>query len=94
MMDYFLVKPYHLVLLQYDGFKTFKLKIFNPYAIEINYPQEHRINHYASVYNDLEIERLSVDYNMNVVGNIDLCSSLVLEAKHLFGDESVVVSIL
>lgn len=92
LMDYYLVKPYHFVQLQYDGFKKFKMHIFNPYAIEINYHVEHRINHYASLCTDLEVERLAIDFNLNLVGNIVLCSSLVLEAKHLNGDDSVVVS--
>lgn len=40
MMQYYGIKPYYMVLLNYVGDATFKVQIFNECAVEICYPFE------------------------------------------------------
>lgn len=40
MMQYYGIKPYYMILFNYVGSATFKVQIFNEYAVEIRYPYE------------------------------------------------------
>ncbi|XP_074337660.1 uncharacterized protein LOC141674855 [Apium graveolens] len=97
LMDFYLIKPYHPVRLHYDGSSNFLIEIYNPYAIEINYHGDRVINagitNGSSVSKEVESDMLRSTFCRNAMDNTVSLYELVIETKHLAGDEFVAVSI-
>lgn len=45
MMNFYDIKPYYLILLQYKFGSNFKIEIYNPYVVEISYQTETQVLH-------------------------------------------------
>lgn len=43
MMAFHNIKQYHIVVLEYRHGGNFKVEIFNPYAVEIDYSLDHNV---------------------------------------------------
>lgn len=82
MMNYYGIKPYHMIILHYFGGNTFKVNIFNECAVEIRYhcltlPSTTKIatrstcylsNNVGIFYNDVELQKIrgTLSFNANV----------------------------
>ncbi|KAK1393025.1 hypothetical protein POM88_012081 [Heracleum sosnowskyi] len=86
MINYYGIKPYHMVLLQYDRVENFKVQIYNPYAVEIMYPSEKSTGTANMVCNELKLDKLCCTFTHNALLNFSVVYYLVVEKSHLFGD--------
>lgn len=102
MMNYYSVKPLHLILIHYIGGPDFELEIFNPYAVEITYPfkiqnnQESNSRDYSgeSFQNgicDIELDKLFGNLCFNALNKSREIYQLVIEIDHLEYAEAYLV---
>lgn len=69
MMEFYSIKPYHMVLVQYVGESYFKFQVYNPYAVEIEYPVHIHACTKNLVCDDTYLDKLECIYYNNVRNN-------------------------
>lgn len=85
-MIFYGMTPYHLVLLEFDRRENFKVQIYNPYVIEIRYPNKKPLSTVKIVCNDLELDTLCSTFTYIDIDNFAGVYSLVIEENHLNGE--------
>lgn len=85
MMTFYGIKPYHMVLMKYEGGLILNFKFYNPYAIEINYPIQGHASPSNLVYNAIEVDKLASNFSFNAFGNFSGVHQFRIEQKHLLG---------
>ncbi|KAK1388565.1 hypothetical protein POM88_016743 [Heracleum sosnowskyi] len=85
MMSFYGIRPYSLVLLEYDGGVNFRVQLYSPYATELMYSNYEHCPSSDLVYNKIELAKFSsmFTYNENFYG----VYHLVIKNKHLVGEK-------
>ncbi|KAK1402386.1 hypothetical protein POM88_001991 [Heracleum sosnowskyi] len=81
MMSYYVIKPYHMVVLYYVGGAEFNVRIYTPYAVEMKYPTANYDSQSDVICSSLEEEKLCSTYHFNVVHNFVGVYNLHIESE-------------
>ncbi|WOG92811.1 hypothetical protein DCAR_0312087 [Daucus carota subsp. sativus] len=94
MMSCYCIKPYHVVLFEYDGGRNFYLKFFNPYGVESSYHIEDRSHAGVEMdkkfltTSDFEDEKLCGTLSFNSYESAKGICDVVLRKRHLRKSEA------
>lgn len=94
MISFYGIKPYNVVLLQYNDLGTFGIEIFDDYNVEIDYPvrticfkKPRTTGMVAQIdkqdYHRLELEKMSARFWYNSYGNSRSSFDLLICREHL-----------
>lgn len=83
MMDFYELKPYHLVMLHYLGVGDFNMFIYTPYAVEMNYPVHKSNFTNDSICSAYEVDKLCSTFCYNGLRNFVGLYNLLIEPQHL-----------
>lgn len=74
-----------MVLVQYVGESYFKFQVYNPYAVEIEYPVHIHACTKNLVCDDTYLDKLECIYYNNVRNNFACVHQMIVDAKHVLG---------
>lgn len=104
MMEFYGVKPYHVLYVEYNGADNFYLEIFNTYAVEIYYPRRsvcskkrkvgENVFKSKNVLLDVEVYKLCSTLCYNALYNSRAVYELVIMKEHLAVGQDIPVCIL
>lgn len=97
MVDFYGIKPYNVILLEYNGDGNFKTEIFNDDAVEINYPvrtiplKKQRFSGPTGIMTDkvtggfsnIELEKMSAKFFYNILSNSMVSYDVLIQKEHL-----------
>lgn len=85
MMTFYGIKPYHMVLVKYEGGPDFKFQVYNSYAVEIKYPMDKYSSKLDFFCNSIEVDKLGSNFTFNAIGNFGGVHYLHIKQKHMWG---------
>ncbi|KAK1393238.1 hypothetical protein POM88_012294 [Heracleum sosnowskyi] len=91
-MSFYGIRPYSLVLLQYDGGVNFRVQLYSPYATELKYSNYEHSASCDLLYNKIQLAKFSSMFTYNAFDNFSGVYHLVIETKHLVGAKMLPVS--
>lgn len=103
MMDFYVVKPYYVVLLEYKGFGSFNVEVFNNSNVEIDYPLRPICSKKQRLIGDvcttkprefvpIELAKMAATFYYNVLNKSPFFCNIVIGKQHL--EESIKIKVI